>query len=342
MPWDVAGRRIAQTGQESSAGTQSVPRTSETAKKAERLSNRQMLINMSYNPEDVDLFFKNHSHLRKAMDQDYVFDKMADFKMKVLDPLYTRETKDFKSQFYRLMQRHGKDKVWVDALYEMITDDDKQDTSNEGVSNTIRKYRHLTSGQSMVYMPSHGYAAGAPFQHAPAYAAVGCHPMTNAAPVGCADAHSMAYAAARCHPMAYAAPVGYADGHPLTCAAPTCHGGACAADAGDNSFRHSKIDYRIEFRDDGVCLLHKDGREVYCGRDAIALVMRVSKNDVHLSIEYPNNDTKLEKEVSWGLVIDLAKWYYRLHAKQQALVQCTFSCDEEVKNEHVKRAFNTP
>jgi len=206
-----------------------------------------------------------------------------------------------------------------------------------------------TDGHSMAYAAPVGYADG----HSMAYGAAGCHPMAYAAPVASAGPHAMPYAAMAydpAHAMTYAAPVGCADGHPLTCAAPTCHGGACAAQPGDNSFRHSKFDYRIEFRDDRVCLLHEKTGQVYCGRGRIQLLIEVSRGKVTIDIAYPSEDTSVsnknlhtDKEtVSWYFLIKFAKWYIKLNPKQQQLFDlCRFSCDVQIQNKDVKSLFDS-
>jgi hypothetical protein len=210
-----------------------------------------------------------------------------------------------------------------------------------------------------------------------------------APPVGYADAHGMAYAAAgchpmaydggACHPMAYAAPMQHGDAHGLTCAAPgwhmpyeeyaqsrasmpgdqahgmasaapACHGGACAAPVGYDRFAHSKLDYRIEFRDDRVCLLHKYIGQVYCGRGRIQLLIEVSRGKVTIDIAYPSEDTSVSNKilhtgketVSWFFLMKFAKWYIKLDPEQRQLVElCSFSCDVQIQNKDVKSLFDS-
>ena len=105
----------------------------------------------------------------------------------------------FKKKFCEYMRDMGVDETSIQNVYSKIPDQKQQDTSEEAVQKAIQNYIHIIAGNSSVYMPSHGYAAGAP----------ACHALTYAAPVAYAGPHAMTYAAADCHPMAYAAPVAY-------------------------------------------------------------------------------------------------------------------------------------
>tara|TARA_B110000008_G_C16909864_1_gene540224 strand:+ start:804 stop:1211 length:408 start_codon:yes stop_codon:yes gene_type:complete len=115
------------------------------------------------------------------------------------------------------------------------------------------------------------------------------------------------------------------------------------------NYEKGKLEYTYQTmqREIDFGLSLKDGRNVYCGRESIQPVMKVSDRHVKFYINYPTDDTSVPHEMlhtesntaCWYVVIKLAKWYNRLDANQKRLVQCRLSCDEEVRSEHVKTAF---
>lgn len=227
MPWNVVGTNNVRAVQNTYTPRKAIQRTQEVPQNPQQESNRDMLIRMSYSPDDVDLFLRNHSHLVTKKDKDFVLDKMLDFKRDVIDkkPVSMGQKtwkRPEKMKFQDQLQELG---ISIDTIQQFYKSNPKMKYEPlRTVAEKIFEFEEDSkSRETGVGVNTVGPELHGDMQYANAYAAPACHALTYAAPVAYAGPHAMAYAAMAydpAHAMAYAAPVQYGDAHALTCAAP--------------------------------------------------------------------------------------------------------------------------
>ena len=233
MPWNVVGTNNVRAVQNTYTPRKAIQRTQEVPQNPQQESNRDMLIRMSYSPDDVDLFLRNHSHLVKEKDKDFVLVKMSDFKHDVIDkkPVSMGQKtwkQPEKMKFQDQLQELG---ISIDTIQQFYKSNPqmKYETLRTVAEKIFEFEEDSKSRETGVGVNTVGPELHGDMQYAGAYAAPACHALTYAAPVAYAGPHAMTYAA----PVAYADPHGmtyaameYDPAHAMTYAAPEQYGDA--------------------------------------------------------------------------------------------------------------------
>lgn len=107
-------------------------------------------------------------------------------------------------------------------------------------------------------------------------------------------------------------------------------------------FVNNRTNIIIDFYHDYVFLMDRHARKIYVGRDHIKLFIGLHEDVKIFFIAYGNGKkTTDRKNVNWGFLIRLAKWYNKLNGTEKELVTFRIACTVDVQSPHFKRAFGS-